>query len=299
MDIFDLEAYVRVVQRGNFSRAAEDLMMTQPALSQRIKQLEAELGYTVLIRRKGIQNIELTDEGQRFLLIAKQMLDLWDSAKSIHTKKDVRKQLRISIINSVLTCAMPSIGKIFTENYPGADIRISSLHSLESYGYIEKNELDMAIVARQSYARGCMVFPIYSDPWVFVCSSDEDYPETVHPMDLDISKQLLLCSREMDEWQEYWFYNTGQKVNINKLTLFNEYVFHDDSWAVLPLTIAKYMECNAHASIRKIRSGPAPRIIYMVQSNQADAEAAYHLRKCIYQCLKSVDGISILFNPEE
>lgn len=87
MDIYDLKSFLTVVEKGNFSRAAQTMALTQPALSQRIKQLETELGYALLIRRKGCQNIELTPQGEEFLKIAEHMLSLW--SRAINLRKEV------------------------------------------------------------------------------------------------------------------------------------------------------------------------------------------------------------------
>ena len=60
-----MEAFYQIAKTGNFTRAAAALHITQSALSQRIKQLEEELGVTLLIRERS--GTVLTTEGERML----------------------------------------------------------------------------------------------------------------------------------------------------------------------------------------------------------------------------------------
>ena len=297
MDIYDLQSFLTVVEKGNFSRAAQTLALTQPALSQRIKQLEAELGYALLIRRKGCQNIELTSQGACFLKIAEQMLSLWNHARNLREEVDGREQLRVSVIDSVLTCTIPDLIQHFKLRYPDVTITLSSYHSLEAYQHIESGDLDAAIVGRLSHVKGAITYPIYSDPWVFICGRDAHYPQTVHPTDLDTSLQVLLCSSEADDWQEYWFSGAG-KLGANKVTYFNKHLFEGETWAVLPRSIAQFLENTSGGVIRRLLDGPAPRMVYMVQSNRADSRAMQKFRACVYQEIQTIAGILPLFHPD-
>ncbi len=65
MELSQIEAFSRTVHEGSFTRAAESLNLTQPAVSARIAMLEAELGGT-LFERRGRQ-LQLTPLGQHFL----------------------------------------------------------------------------------------------------------------------------------------------------------------------------------------------------------------------------------------
>ncbi len=74
MELNQIEAYVSVVREGNFSRAADKLNLTQPAISQRIANLEAELGDR-LLERSG-RRLKLTPLGKLFLPYAKRLMSV-------------------------------------------------------------------------------------------------------------------------------------------------------------------------------------------------------------------------------
>lgn len=185
----------------------------------------------------------------------------------------------------------------FRKSYPNVTLTLSSYHSLEAYRHIENNDLDVAIVGRLSHAKGAITYPIYSDPWVFICGRDAHYPQVVHPTDLDTSLQVLLCSSEADDWQEYWFAGAG-KLGANKVTYFNKHLFEGETWAVLPRSIAHFLENSSGGVIHGLRDGPAPRMVYMVQSNRADSRAIQKFRTCVFQEVQNVTGILPLFHPD-
>lgn len=72
MDIRSLRYFVEVVQLNGFSRAAESLFVTQPAISRSVKKLEQELGYKLLVREA--DGVSLTEEGEILLIHAKHIL---------------------------------------------------------------------------------------------------------------------------------------------------------------------------------------------------------------------------------
>ena len=78
MELRQLRHLIAVVEHGSFSRAAEAVHLTQPALSRSIQALEAEVGAAVLERNRGA--IEPTDVGRLLLTHARQL----DSAQAAH-----------------------------------------------------------------------------------------------------------------------------------------------------------------------------------------------------------------------
>src|SRR4051812_1595367 len=76
-----LDAIRAVVRSGGFSRAAEDLFLTQPALSQRVRHLEQAVGKELFTHRKG-KRVELTPEGQTVLQFAETIASLLEGLRT-------------------------------------------------------------------------------------------------------------------------------------------------------------------------------------------------------------------------
>ena len=80
MELDQLRYFLRVAERGNFTRAAEDLMISQPALSRSIQKLEEELGQPVFERKA--RSVSLTDAGTRLQARAQQVLSIIADTKA-------------------------------------------------------------------------------------------------------------------------------------------------------------------------------------------------------------------------
>jgi len=110
MDISLLKSFIEVYRSKHFGRAANNLFISQSAVSARIKQLEDELGTRLFTRDRN--NIELTTAGKKFLIYAENILNTWNRAKQ-----------KISIPENADTllsiAALPSIWDIFLEDWLG------------------------------------------------------------------------------------------------------------------------------------------------------------------------------------
>ena len=72
MTISEITAFLAVIECGSFSKAAEMLFITQPALSRRIQSLENEIGYKIIYRNH--QGVQFIDKGKQVLMIAHNMV---------------------------------------------------------------------------------------------------------------------------------------------------------------------------------------------------------------------------------
>ena len=76
MNIVNVETFLSVVRNQSISLAAQELYISQPTVSARLRQLEEDLGITLIHRRKGVRSIELTPEGVKF---TKE--EIWEQVK--------------------------------------------------------------------------------------------------------------------------------------------------------------------------------------------------------------------------
>lgn len=79
MDLTLLKTFLTVSKTQHFGRAADELFITQSAVSARIRLLESQLGHMLFLRNK--KSVQLTQEGQLFTQYAKAMLEQWQQAK--------------------------------------------------------------------------------------------------------------------------------------------------------------------------------------------------------------------------
>lgn len=124
MELYQLGYFIEIARQRHFTRAAERLHMAQPALSQQMQKLEAELGTKLFIRGK--KETLLTAAGKALLPRAEALLAQAEAAKAIVT--DVGQvrggRLVVAAIPSVSACLLPPLLHAFGQAHPRVDLRL-------------------------------------------------------------------------------------------------------------------------------------------------------------------------------
>lgn len=100
LDLALVRSFVVTAEELHFRRAAERLLITQQALSQRIRRLESQLGVSLFVR--SYRNVDLTAEGRRFFEPARQLLASAEDAVGL-VRASVRRPLRVDVVDGRLT----------------------------------------------------------------------------------------------------------------------------------------------------------------------------------------------------
>ena len=77
MNLADIETFLMIVKTKNITKTADNLFLSQPTVSHRLKLLEEELKVKLITRKKGYKQIELTSQGEEFIPIAERWLSIW------------------------------------------------------------------------------------------------------------------------------------------------------------------------------------------------------------------------------
>lgn len=129
MDNREWQTFVTVVNEGNMTKAAEKLFVSQPALSYRIRHIEADLGYSLLLRTA--DGITLTPQGEIFYEYCKKMLlerSALESALDSSTGK-VQGTLKIASSINFADYQLPKLLRAFREEYPDVHIQVKTAFS--------------------------------------------------------------------------------------------------------------------------------------------------------------------------
>jgi len=145
MDIQNLSAFISVSEQRSFSKAAEHLFITQPAVSKRISALESELN-TRLFDRIGKQ-VQLTEAGNALLPSALRILaELEESKRAIgNLNEKVSGKLSIATSHHIGLHRLPPVLRAFTRQYADVDLDIRFMDSEEACSCVLKGEVELAI----------------------------------------------------------------------------------------------------------------------------------------------------------
>jgi DNA-binding transcriptional LysR family regulator len=146
MDTANLQTFIAAAERGSFSLAAEQLYLTQPAVSKRIATLEGELN-AALFDRIG-RRVSLTEAGRELLPRAKAILrDIEDSRRMIsNLTGTVAGRLSIGTSHHIGLHRLPPVLRQFTKAYPEVSLDLQFMDSEAACRAVQTGDLELGIV---------------------------------------------------------------------------------------------------------------------------------------------------------
>ena len=147
MNIRKYEAYVRAVELGSLSKAAEELGYTQSGISHMMQSLEEEVGFPLLVRTSA--GIQPNHEGELLLPVIRQLLNTSESLEQYIAKikgADTGR-IRVAAYTSVATYWLPGIIRDFQKDYPHVEIQIIEMGSGAIEQIMRERKADLCIYA--------------------------------------------------------------------------------------------------------------------------------------------------------
>jgi len=146
MELRHLRYFIAVAEERHFTRAAQRLGIAQPALSQQIKQLEAELGFKLLDRTK--QRVELLEAGEVFLREARRTLAQAERAVRASRRAHEGKvgRLVVGFVGSSSLHLLPEVLQAYRRDYPEVDLELRELTSAEQQEALRQGRIDVGLL---------------------------------------------------------------------------------------------------------------------------------------------------------
>jgi Transcriptional regulator len=159
MEIKQLKNFIKIVEEGNITRAAQKLNMAQPPLSTQMHQLEAELN-CVLFQR-GSRNIILTDAGSMLYEKAKTILTLTDQIpEDINRLGTAESILHLGIISSVSNYLPDVVLPGFVKQFPNIKFNLYERNTYQLIEAIFSNIVELAIIRTPFQNTGLTCYPM-------------------------------------------------------------------------------------------------------------------------------------------
>ncbi|GAA2786399.1 LysR family transcriptional regulator [Saccharopolyspora taberi] len=183
--------FVAVAEELHFGRAAERLRMSQPPLSQAIKQLERELGCELLHRTQ--RSVALSPAGRVFLQQCRSLLRQAEEAESAvrHAATGRGGRLSLGAVPSAFSWPLPLLLKRFHDAVPDVEVRIQEIDTHEAATGLLDRTLDWAIVRQTAPVRGTAATSLFVDRFVAALPAGHPAGGTTEPLDLaDLSGEV-------------------------------------------------------------------------------------------------------------
>lgn len=211
LDTRQLRAFVTLARLGSFTRAAEELHLTQSAVSHTIRSLEEDLGFQ-LFKRKG-REVALNDQGRQLFRYAEKILRDMSNARAALEAMEVaeRGQLRIACSNPVARFLLPGVLREFKECFPQYDIIVEVAHTSAAMGLLSHDRTDLVIGLEPS-DKTVSSQPLFQDQLRFLMAPQHPWASRGAVRKQDVGQErYVLGSRSSITYGliEQWFLRMG------------------------------------------------------------------------------------------
>jgi len=156
IDVDQLRTFIAIAETGSFTKAAEVVNKTQSAVSMQMKRLEERLARPIFARDGRAS--KLTEDGQRLLDFARRIVKLNIETIAAFSDDELSGRVRLGVPDDYADRYLPEIMARFSRAYPGVELSVVCLPSVDLLECIDANELDLAIITNCESKRASETF---------------------------------------------------------------------------------------------------------------------------------------------
>lgn len=168
MELYQIRQFVAVVDTGSFTRGADRVAVSQPALSATIAKLEEELGVVLLDRKR--KAVTPTPAGKRLYQVGSTLLQTCNTLKADIRAISAPRVLRVGIVRTLPTARVASLLKAFIQAHPEVIVELSDAPALELVSHLQQKKLDVCLTIFQDGDEMERSFALFDEPYVAIVS---------------------------------------------------------------------------------------------------------------------------------
>jgi len=196
MDFEQLKTFLEVWHQKSFSRAAEKLRITQPAVSAQIQSLEREVGERLFDRKGG--KVTFTAAGRVFEPFAEHALDCHRHLLLMvsEQRRSPRGEISISAQESTSLYVLPEVFVEFKEHYPKVALKIARAEKSRTIEALLNREVDFGVVSLPVTDQRFIVETIHEDELILAVPKGHPLTSVQHPGPKDIARHAFLLPKQ-------------------------------------------------------------------------------------------------------
>jgi DNA-binding transcriptional LysR family regulator len=217
MENFRLKVFRVVANHLNFSRAAEELLLTQPAVTQQIKALEDEYGVSLFDRSGG--RITLTPSGQVLLPYAEKIKEISDEAYAAVARSagKLGGQLALGASQTIGQYLLPNLVAGFLRENPRVSITAISGNTDTILEALVAHHIQLALIEGPAMRKDIHVEPFMEDQMVLVVPASHEWAD--HEIEIDSLRDAPLLMREFGSGSRRVVENALSQAGLKKKDL--------------------------------------------------------------------------------
>lgn len=269
-DLHQLSHFLAVAKTKNFTQAAEDVGISQSALSRSIQKLEKAIGEPLFERRP--RGVKLTEIGSFFAVRAAQIRDLVDDTFAELTEATNQIQIRLAVIPTIAPYLLPTVLRTFARSHPNIKIQVREDTTQNIISACKDGDIDLAILALPVNEKFLEVEPVFDEELVLVLPKGHPLNEKkkIYLQDLQDCSFISLDSQHClsDNIAEYCERQSVAPITIertNQLATIQELVALSHGVSIIP-AMAQQLDKSKRRVYRSFAGDRPKRTIAMLQN---------------------------------
>ena len=267
MNLAEIETFLTIVNTKSITKTAETLFLSQPTVSHRLTTLEDELGFPLVLRKKGRKQVEITARGLGFIPLAERWVSLWKETQAIRDSRE-RVQLTVGCTDSVNNCLFyPFYISLLAGDSP-LDVNIRTHQSWELYDLLNAHEIDVGFVYHKLHYKNVVSEMLFKERLYLVQGGEPviDKP-LVHTDELDSSMELFLnWDNNYRAWHDRWFAEKEPpRFLTDTVTLLRRVWTRREQWIIAPESVIVELSRVRAIFVSELRNPPPDRVCYRIR----------------------------------
>ena len=233
-----IECFMAICRYKTITRAAEMLYITQSSLSMRLKNLEAELGGALFLRKKGSREMTLTAAGKEFYALALQYTALEEEMMRVCKKQP--QTFRVSFFNSLGTFLLPDVFALFLRKFPQVHLQLQDMDLDAAEKSIQNGATDLCLTAGKATSDQLLQKPVFREPMVLLCGKGLGLTAPVDLRQLPADREVCVdWSSAFSHWHRETFPKASPQITISIMSHLQQFLASGTSWSIVPVSVAQ------------------------------------------------------------
>ncbi len=195
LDTAKLRTFVAIAREGSFTRAAGQLKLTQPTVSQQLAALEKSVGAALIVRQP--RHLRLTEAGTALLPYAERILSLCTEAVQAvrEVAAEARRSLRLGVGHTLATYLLPSLLQQLRRRQPEVEVHLQTGNTTDLLAAVADGQVEVALVGSPASHPALEISPFMEDELVVIVPAGDPWAER-EGVTLDDLRRRPLFTRE-------------------------------------------------------------------------------------------------------
>ncbi|WP_077214797.1 LysR family transcriptional regulator [Bacillus dakarensis] len=267
MDYRDWEILRVLYSQKNLTKAARLLFITQPALTNRLKHMQEELGVKIVIRES--RGVHFTPAGEYLVRCAEDILDQYNQIKehvrnmSNHEENEVAGTLKLGVSTFFANYELAPILKLFKDQYPHVEFKVTTGWSKDVTQLIHNKDVHVGFVRGDYSGRGLKKHLLFEETVSIASKQEVDIVDLPHLPRIDYSGDYLLKSLIDNWWAENYTQPPYISIEVDQADTCKEMVLNGLGYGVLSGRMLKDTDELCEINLKDQNGNPILRKTWM------------------------------------